>query len=218
VKNFIENHLTMTLNLLVVGGSIMIGAWVADSNQKAIENKIRERITHEEEVILTLAKITDNNGADAVIESISSDCSRRTEYEALLMSLGTLSKKDLLLAQNLSESCGNFYVERKALMLSKLERELASYMEYVGLLEDLTHDSEQAEKTKNLTELISLEKTRSSLIGDQNVIQSKIISLLISGATVSSKDVVNLVVEARDISDLLEVGDLKIDEMRAKLE
>lgn len=218
MKKYIENHLLMTLTLGLVAGAIMLGAWVAHSNQKNAEQIVLERIQAEEKLMFTLATLTDHNGVDAAIENIVGDCTRRDEYESLLVSLQTLSKKDLVSAQNLFESCGSFYVERKALMVAKLDREFQAYTDFVVLLEEFREDSNIIRNFKVWEELVSLEKNRSTLLHDQSQIQSQIITLLISGSTAASKDVVLLVREAGEMSELLSVADHKIDELRKTLE
>lgn len=218
MKKFIENHLLISLGLALFATALALGAWVADRNQKHVEGQILEQITIEEAMMMSLATITDRNGADETIESIVSDCSRRTEYEELLTSLETLSKKDLIVAQNLFESCGKFYTERKALMVAKLEREFGVYTVFSEILTELHENKEVDRKFLVWKDLIALEKDRSTFLRDQNHIQAKIISLLISGSSVSSKELVELIRDAGEINDLLGVADHKIDALRASLE
>ncbi len=217
MKKFIENHLAMTLSLFLVAGSLILGSWVAHTNQRDVESRITARIAAQETLMASLADITDRNGADEIIETIVEDCPRRAEYEELLNSLETLSKKDLIAAQNLYESCGSFYAERKALMVAKLDREYQIYSEYIELLTELQENSESFSNAKKWEELVTYEKTRSTLLNEQEVIQSKIISSLISGSTVQSKDIVQLVHDAGEIGELLGVHDFKIDELREGL-
>lgn len=208
----------ISLALLLTATALVLGAWVADRNQMRVEGKILQQIDAEEAVMLKLATITDRNGADETIESIVSDCSRRTEYEELLTSLESLSKKDLIAAQNLFESCGKFYTERKALMVSKLEREFEIYSVFLGILDELYDDKNVSRKSLIWKDLITLEKDRSTFLSDQNHIQAKIISFLISGSSVSSKELGELMRDAGEINDLLGVTDHKIDALRASLE
>ncbi|MFZ2253483.1 MAG: hypothetical protein WAW13_04960 [Minisyncoccia bacterium] len=217
MKKFIENHLIVSLSLFLIAGALILGAWVADSNQSKVEGKILEQIVTERNLMLQLATLTDHNGADETISRIVSDCSRRTEYEDLLTSLESLSKKDLIAAQNLFESCGKYYTERKALMVAKLEREFEIYTTYVAILKEFHDDKELDRNTDMWKDLISLENDRSSFLSDQNHIQAKIISLLISGSVVSSKELVELIRDAGEINELLGVSDHKIDALRASL-
>jgi hypothetical protein len=217
MRKFIEENLLVSFILTLVAVAVVLGVGVAEYNQGDAEAHIEKLITAQESILKNLASITGRNGADTIIESIVSDCSRRTEYEALLMSLETLSKKDLIASQNLFEVCGNFYAERKALMVAKLERELEVYTDYVALLSQFREDPERMQKLEKWKELVSMEGTRSSLLNDQVLIQSQIITYLISGSSVLSKEVVALVQDAGEINDLLGVQDYRISELRLSL-
>jgi hypothetical protein len=218
MKKYIEENLIVAFTLTLIAAALIIGSLVAHYSQRRAESLLSERIQVEKSTLLNLATITDRNGADAIIENIVNDCSRRSEYEGLLESLETLSKKDLISAQNLFESCGTFYAERKALMVAKLERELEAYVDFVALLSQFQNDVDINHQVLAWKDLVSLESTRSSLLSDQAHLQSKIITLLISGSLVSSKEVINLVRDAGEISELLSVHDHRIDELRASLE
>jgi hypothetical protein len=91
------------------------------------------------------------------------------------------------------------------------------YESYGELLSELQENIYFSQKVVRWRELVSLEKTRSTLLNDQEVIQSKIISLLISGSTIYSKDIIGLVHDASEIGQLLGVHDHKIDELRQTL-
>jgi hypothetical protein len=67
-------------------------------------------------------------------------------------------------------------------------------------------------------EILEHERGRSTLLTDQSLMQLQIISLLISGSTATSKEVVDLVREAHEMGELLRVHDLQIGELRKKLE
>jgi hypothetical protein len=217
MKDYLQAHLGIALHLLGIVVAICAGAFVANHNQHNIETYIRDKAIVQNAYLLELATITDRNGADAIIENIVSDCPRRNEYESFLNSLGSLSKRDLITVQTLYESCGNFFAERKALMVSKLERELAWYQELIVLLEELDSNAPDRATFNSWQELVTLEKMRSTLLTEQSAIQEKIITLLISGSTAYSKDVGALVQDAQEIRDLLNVNDIKIDTLREGL-
>lgn len=218
MKEYIQQHIQISLHLIIIACTISFAAWVAHHNQTQAELAIASYTEIQEKNMLELASITDRNGADATVEKIILDCPRREEYESLLVKLGTLTKKDLLTVQNLYESCGTFYAERKALMVSKLEREFEIYDDFQKLQKSLGDNTSGSEHLEKWNELVNLEKMRSTLLTDQSAIQIHIITLLISGSTVYSKDVSSLVREANEIAELLAVNDHKIDELRSKLQ
>ncbi len=213
-----KNVALIALPLIGFAISIALGAFVAHHNQEKATSTIQKHLDSQAKILWELAVITDRNGADEVISRIVADCPRRGEFEALLNELGSLPKKELITVQNLYESCGSFYAERKALMVSKLERELEIADEYAEVLTYLDKKSAHSYKLDTWKEIISKEEMRSSLLSDQTAIQSKIIDLLISGATASSKDVRAFVQEAQKIGELLNVQDHEIDTLRGKIQ
>ncbi len=217
MKAYLERHIQIALHLLILASAIVVGSVTANYNQRHIEEEIVQRISKQSDYLYELALVTDRNGADVAIETIVADCGRRDEFDALLIKLGSLHKKDLVTLQSLYDSCGNFYAERKALMVSKLERELESYTDHVSLLSILDADAIHTTRLPEWEELIAHEKTRSSLLSEQSILQTKIISLLISGSPKESAEVNQLVRDAQDTWDLLGVEDHTIDVLRENL-
>jgi len=214
MKEYLNNRLYTALVLLILAGAVVIGAVVSHYNQRDLEMVLRANLEEQRGYLYRLAVITDSNGADEAISRIVVDCPRRTEFESLLVALATLPKKDLVTLQTLFESCGSFYAERKALMVEKLERELESYMDLIALLKILTTNTVDIYEETVWSEIVSLEKERSMLLIDQLELQEKIISALISGATVSGKEVSTLVGEAQNVSNLLTVAGQRVDVLR----
>ena len=217
MKKDIHIHILISFILLGIALVFVGGAWFVHHNQRAMEAEVHTMLTEELEYMRTLAEITDQNGADDITEIIISDCPRRSEYEELLNSLATLTKRDLIAVQTLRESCGSFYSERKALMVSKLEREFTQYTKLLTLLATLTERDIELYHEKEWEEIVSLEKSRSTALRDQERLQSEIITALISGESVQSVQVTTLARDAQDINELLVVYNQRIDEIRARV-
>lgn len=217
MKDSIKNHVLIATSLVVLALAFIIGVWVAHHNQRVLEATLRIVLSDTQVSLIELAEITDRNGADETISKIVSDCAQRAEYEALLAKLSTLNKKSLIDFQNLSDACGSFYAERKALMVSKLETEYLQYRETADLLFLLTTHDRALYRLDEWSELVELEKTRSALLLEQKSIQEKIVSALIIGASTQSAEVLQLIEEAQDVGDLLGVNDRKVDERRTSL-
>lgn len=214
MKDYLYRHTQVALQLLVIACAIAIGAFVAHYNEKSAIRNIELHISDQEKRMYTLADITDRNGADEVVSSIIADCPRRSEYESQLAKLNVLPKKDLVTIQNLFESCGNFYAERKALMVATLARELENTKTFVDLLQLFDVKEAKQYRLEKWEELVRLEKERSSLLSEQTSIQEKIITLLISGSTPNNKDVRSLVEDAQQIGQILDVDNQRIDQIR----
>lgn len=214
MRQYLETHIHIAISLILIAFAVVAGAFVADRNQKQVELFIREQLRVQEERMLVLAETTDRNGADEELTVVLKDCERRTEFESLLIKLGTLEKKDLLVAQNLFEGCGNFGREQKAIMVGKLEREFQIYEDMLALLKTLTENELEGYHEASWKELIDHEKLRSALLNDLTDIQGKIISELVRGSSVNGSTVSSLVSEAQDIGQRLIVYDRTIDDAR----
>lgn len=216
MKNFLQTHIEIAVHLTLIACAIVVGTLVTHYQQKEVTAQIDAKISTQEKYLFELAEIIDRNGADAAISSIISDCPQRNEYETHLNALGTLSKKELVIAQALFENCGGFFSEQKALMVAKLERELLFLEDLVALRSVFGDIPKIKENTAEWRTLVTHEQTRSALLHDQQLLQAKIITLLISGSLPTSNEVQLLLVDANEIYDLLGVHDYKIDEVRSK--
>ncbi len=217
MKENLQKHVVVSLILLGVALVFVGGTWFVHHNQRALEAQVRAMLEEELSYMRMLSEITDRNGADDITETIISDCPRRDEYEGLLNALATLNKRDLIAVQMLGESCGSFYAERKALMVSKLEREYTQYAKLLTLLSTLSERDIDLYHEKEWGEIVSLEKSRSTALRDQERVQNEIITALISGASVQSTQVTALTRDAQDIGELLVVYNQRIDEIRARV-
>lgn len=210
-----QTHLQIAGALTVLAVAGIVGAVVADYRQGEVEKLIRSELEEQQTVMYGLADITDRNGADENVGSIIRDCERRSEFESLLVKLGSLTKKDMLSLQSLFDACGNFEAERKALMVGKLEREYQEYTDLYMLLSKLTAQNLDAYDTALWKDIVEKERMRSDLLQELSNIQAEIITELIRGESLQGTEVTSIMNRARDVSELLGVYDRKVDESRA---
>lgn len=216
MRSYLTTHLTIALHACLIALVIFGSAWYVDASLAHISERLEARVEMSQSKLRDLAVMTDRNSADALTERIVTDCPRRNEFENLLNTLGSASQKDLLSAQNLFESCGSFYAERKALMVSQLEREyeeLTNTLNLILEIRDLTVEETALTKWQSL---IELERTRSDYLTEQTAIQAEIISLLIEGSKTHPR-ITELVRQAQSVSESLTVTDAQIDELRLTL-
>jgi len=216
MKSYLSTHLLIALNALVIA-LIMVGtAWYIHSTKEETRTMLIGHINANTRTLVELAELTDRNGADELTAKIISDCPRRNDFENQLNALGSASKKELLTIQQLFESCGAFYAERKALMVSRLEQVYAVLNNDLDLLETMRDLSGEERLLYGWKNLIELEKTRSSLLTEQTSIQEEIITLLIQG-TETRAHITELVGEAQSVNESLSITDVQIDELRLSL-
>lgn len=218
MKEYIRMHVQIALTLVGIVVVLVSSIATIHYHEREMVAHITKYLDERKTNMLALARTTDSNGANETVGSVISDCSRRDEYEKLLMHLGSLNKVDLVKVQGLFESCGSFYAERKALMVMELVQELESYTELVTLLGTIDQKRSSAYTLDTWNELVGLEKDRSTILHDQTTIQERIITLLISGENAQSKEVQTLVQEAQELAQLLTVHDHQIDALRDSLQ
>lgn len=217
MRDSLRQHFSIAIHIGILIVTICVGVLVVHQNEKEARNSIVNSLSLHEKEIVELAQITDRNGADVETAYIISDCPRRSDYEGYLVRLASLSKQELITMQNLFEGCSPFFVEQKQLMVFKLEKELESYTNYLSLLKSFQDTTEYDSRFKDFTALVTLEKERALLLVDQTNIQGDIINFLISGKSPQGAEVSNLLSEAQQIKELLDVLDLRVDEIRTGL-
>lgn len=204
--------LVICILILIIVVAHIFSYGITRDIRKNLETNIREQ----ESYLFELAELIDRNAADAKVAQIVTDCTRRQEYENLLSTLPSLTKKDLLMLQTLSEGCGSFYAEQKALMTLLFESTYTTYDAHVRMYHVFDASSPYVTKSELLREILSIEQSRTSLLRDQTLLQDKIIAALISGMSLQSKDVQKLAEEAQNIQELLEVSDVRADALRSE--
>lgn len=217
MKRFINLHFAIALHLVLVALFVTAGAWFAHAAKAAVREQIQINIDRQVAHMHELANITDRNGADETISAIIADCPKRNEFEVLLVRLGTLDKKELIEVQQLFESCGSFYAERKALMVSRFEREFNVLKDNFNLLRTLDAENGTDEILAQWERIIALERERSGLLNEQVTLQQTIITALVAGKKTNSKDVSESVQRAQKIGESLSVLDKQIDDIRGEL-
>lgn len=214
MKRFLNIHFMLAVHLVAVALVIVIATWSVHAAKGEARAILEDTIETQMESLSELAIIIDSNGADEVVSRIISDCPNRAKFESLLVKLGTLSHKDLLETQKLFDSCGGFYSERKALMVSRFEREYTILKNTISLLQALENKEDLPYSLENWNRLIELEVKRSDMLTEQTEIQETIIVELIAGSTSTSAEVRDLVKRAQELGQSLEVLGKQIDEVR----
>lgn len=215
MKNFLSHHLIVSAYALTCAIIIILCAWYVNHTQLRITAALKEKITEHSLIITDLTKLTDSNGIDTYAGAVLHDCPRREEFETLLGNLNRSSKQDLIHTQQLFESCGNFFAERKALVVAHLEQEYAMLTELAALLSILEDLDSDVRRSLRADEIIVLEKDRSIHLSELVILQEKIITALLAdnGAT----EVSTLAGEAREVNETLAVLDAQVDQLRAEI-
>lgn len=166
----------------------------------------RLKIAEQEKRLATIAEVTGRDGADAVVEKIIQDCSaeKRAQFDTQLSQLPTLRGSELVEVEQLFSACGNFFAERKAVMVARLEREYEMYLDLLSILALV--DSKNAELEYDAASwgrLVAKEVERSTLSTTLVEIQGNIINDLKSNLSVTSDVMQATLVEGQKTKERL---------------
>ena len=217
MKHFLNTHLYVAGAFAYA--ALVLAAAIVYNNHSTAEARttIQAVLTEQREKLFALALETDNNNLGESEPIIISDCGRRSEFEDLLGRLGSLSQAELLTTQQLFASCGNYYAERKALLVSQLSREYDTFTALKRVAESLYETGLDHEQSTWET-LIEAERRRSALLTEQSSVQGEIIRLLLGGNVAYNKSIAEQIQIAEGINTRLIKENETIDVALASLE
>jgi hypothetical protein len=214
-KKIETKYIVAILGLL---GVLFLGvSYYIQSQQSEYISMMKVLIAQQETTLTSIAEVTDRNGADAVVTAIIRDCQLedRQRFDELLSSLQALNNKELSEVDNLFNACGDFYAQRKALMVARLSREFEVYEDYVVLLQVVDSREKTIEyPVEKWSQLVSFEKERSELSSELVSIQKDIIDALINGVSADAVSMKEKVAQAQEVKDNLSLLGVKIDALR----
>ncbi len=178
-------------------------------------------ISEQETLLVSIAEITARNGADEVTERIIRDCSlsERSSFDQLLSSLDKgLSRVELTELERLFGRCGNFFPERKSVMVSRFQREIEVYKILVEQLNSLSDKDNSVDyKVEEWKSLVALETKQSKSFTELAAVQDEIITLLLNGKLPESEEVRDTLRRASEIQETLIVTDSQASKIRSSL-
>lgn len=195
----------LAFHLVVVVATIIVAVVVVNEQAARETEALEGAIDEQRQTLRSLSEITHRNGADGVAAAVIADCPRRDQFEDMLVNLSTLNDQELLTAQQLFESCGDFFAQRKALMVFHIEQELQAMTQFANVLNVVTESEELQDEVRLWEELVELERKRRDLLHEQVTIQESIISSLIRGAQPSSDEIGSDITRAHEVAELLSV-------------
>jgi hypothetical protein len=188
---------------------------------KDLREQMTIQIVEQQTVLVDIAETTARNGADTVTESIIKDCRvmERTEFDDLLGRLDKgLSRAELTKLKSLFGSCGDFYAQRKTLMVSRLAREVEVYGHYVEQLQTLTDKQvRQTYQVDSWNTLVGQEEKLSELFSALVLQQENIIDTLLSGKLADSEAMKTILQEAQETQELLLLANRQTADTRTGL-
>ncbi len=186
-----------------------------------LQLETRVLISEQETLLAAIAETTARNGADEITEQIIIDCSlqERTRFDELLSDLNNgLNRTQLIELERLFGRCGGFFAERKAVMVSRLDREIEIYANYVEQLSNLSGEDKTVEyKVNEWKELAQLEVKQSELFADLVTSQDEIISTLLAGNSPTSEEIQTILQAVNETQETLLVTRTQASTIRSTL-
>lgn len=196
---------------------VLSASWYVKEIQSDYVLTTQLQISEQETKLSSIALLTSKDGADPVVENIIKDCSseNRERFDMLLGKLAQLKGQELKETEQLFNACGNFYAERKAVMVARLQRE---YEVYVNLIDILSLVDKKAKTVSyNVADwkrLVEMETKRSELSTQLVDVQGEIIRALLQNIVVESEQMQLLLVKGQETKEALESITIQIDQLR----
>lgn len=208
---------------LILGVTLvyMLHHSAVDARFQTLENEARAHIAEQEALLIAIAETTARNGGDAVTEAIVKDCvvTERVRFDGLLGRLNAgLPQAELLELERLFGRCGSFYSERKSLMVARLAREIEVYeaqVQQLGIILDA--DVSEQFSVPQWQALAAQEQIQGELFSELVRLQDQIIAALISGTTVESEEMSDILRQVAEVQETLVVANLQAGSIRSEL-
>lgn len=206
--------------LLFLALCLLISSLYIKSEREDFAGTLRQQMMTQRELLREIATRTDEEVLEDNDALVVRDCSpdHRTRFDGLLDSLAVLSADRLQDANVLFDACGGYFAQKKALLIMQLEDTHDHYVTLAQMLIDV--DPQYTTESLGLedwSKLVAYERERSQLHTQLVDIQREIISELMSGSTVQSERVQQLLQDASHAKDLLQYTNTQVDALKEDL-
>ncbi len=217
-----KNAVWFGVGILVMGLTAFaversIANYVAEQSATTVLN-IEVQVAEQELLLIKIADLARQNGADAITERIIVDCTgtERQRFETLLDQLsGSMSPSQLSELDGLFYKCGSFFADRKSVMATRLLREVAVYSDYVALLGTLREIPQaQNSRVSAWSQLAEAELKAAEYFNQLVTLQGTIITELRAGALPDSDSVTSTLAEVTTIRGQMVVLSQQIENYR----
>ena len=181
-----------------------------------IDRYLVQSLDKKEQMLSELALLIDRNAPTENVASFIRDCSARDRFDSLLGNLGNLKLAELNEVLSLFDACAGYTTRVKQLSVFEFESTFEVYKELYAVEKMLRmYTGDRARVHSTWSELVELEKERSTYYEEQVAIQKEIISSLIAGEKNDSVRVTERVQRAEILGQSLGQVNATIDALRA---
>lgn len=218
-----EMNSKIILGVLIVTGlaSYFSANFIVRERLEDYEAVVSQQHSEQRALLVSISETTARNGGDDITEAIVKDCTtgERVDFESLLSSLDSgLSKSQLTELERLFGRCGSFYADRKSVIIARMDREFQLYKSHTTQLEQLRGEDLTDEFQLEAWEtLVLLEQQQSSLFSKLVSLQDDIISTLLTGKSVDSVEIKEILAEVRESQGNLSLANTQASSVRKDL-
>jgi hypothetical protein len=199
----------------------VVSLQVTNARLEQLSSHTETTLAEQQTLLVAIAEATARNGADSVTESVIKDCpaNERNQFDDLLSNLNHgLSNTELTTLERLFGRCGAFYAQRKAVMVSRLAREIEVYEYYVEQLSLITgNDQSEIYSIEEWQTLVAEEQKISSLFAELVSLQDEIITSLLAGNSSQSDELSAILLKANEVQETLVVANTQAGMMREQI-
>ena len=217
MEKILSIRFMLAVHLAIVAILVIAAAAIVNNQQDRLISELRSQIRSQHEILATLTIETDKNDTDETFAGLVKDCTARQRFEELLNKLTSLQRRELIELQQLFEDCGDFHAVRKSFLVYRLEREYEVLREEVLLLEEVIEDATLVAEVSAWGAIVGDEQKRSILLDEQVSLQREMISALLKGQRINSKELTEMITHTKSIVEELEAVDKQIDAIRSGL-
>jgi hypothetical protein len=214
-----SKHVVIIAGLLAL--SVLLGVYIASQRLSEYKTQAEVQVAEQKVVINTIAETIARNGADAVTESIITDCptEQRLRFDFLLGQLDSgLTVVELQELDSLFSSCASVFANRKALMTARFAREVEVFENFVSLLDILTDRNELEEhQLSDWKALVAEEEKQSELFAQLVTAQKQIILALLDGKSPNSEEILTVLSDVNEIREALSYSKLQAGQIRSRV-
>jgi len=220
-RTFFHQHQLLIVTVVAAIVAIILGIFIATQRLEAYVAAVATQHTEQFARLTKMADVIARNGVDEVGQALVQDCpvNERVRFDDLLGRLDQgLTSTELQELDELFDGCASFQADRKAVMVSRLAREVDAYATSVALLLTLTGSDSAVEDSLNKWEqLLTLEQNQSASLNALVVAQQEIISTLISGKAADSPEMTAILDGVRETREALLFAGTQATTLRTEL-
>jgi hypothetical protein len=221
----LTNKLLLALFIIATIAVGMVGYVVATqtvSIRLATYTSENDRALRDQANRLTaLSLIMARGGADNVVEALIADCplTERERFDDLLGRLDSgLANNQLRELSRLFDRCAKYFAQQKAVMAARFAREVEWYEHLVKQAQVLEPQRDPAVYAVGTWQAMAdIEADQAEHMKTLVQLQESIINALITGKSIESSEIDNLLAQVRVVQDNQSYLMIKINDMRAGL-